>query len=901
MSEIRLTVDGHELTAEPGQTILTVALANGIDIPHLCHDARLTPTGACRLCLVEIEGGRGPDTSCTRLAEDGMVVHTNTDAIRSLRKTILELLVSEHRLACTTCDVNGDCLLQDYAYEYQINENAFPLIKPKSGIVNYTSGNKAIQYDPTKCIRCQRCVKICAEVQMAEALTLRDRAGDVRVTTGFDVRLKDSPCETCGQCVSTCPTGAMFEHTAAAQGRAKDLDTVRTTCPYCGVGCQLDLRVNRGTGRIVRSGSETGCVPNDGNLCVKGRFGMDFVGKSDRLTTPLIKENGAFREASWDEALDLVAKRFLGLKKQHGPDALAGLSSAKTTNEENYVMQKLVRAVFGTNNVDHCARLCHASTVAGLAQAFGSGAMTNSIEEIRRAPLIFVIGSNTTECHPVIGILIRQAVAFGDTTLVVADPRTISLTEISDLHMRHRPGTDVALVNAMMNVIIEEGLEDKAFIEARTEDFDTLKKAVAECTPEAGAEITGVSADDIRKAARLYASAPGASIVYSMGITQHTTGTDNVLSLANLAMLTGNVGKECTGVNPLRGQNNVQGACDLGALPNVYSGYQKVDDPKVHEKFEKAWGAKLSDKAGLTVVEIMNAAIESGIRGLYIMGENPMLSDPNIGHVREALEALDFLVVQDIFLTETAEFADVVLPAHSFAEKDGTFTNTERRVQRVRTAVDAPGQARPDWDILCDVATRMGYEMSYPDASAIQEEIASVTPIYGGISYSRIEDVGLAWPCPDATHPGTKFLHAEKFSRGKGKFHAVEFKEARELPDEEYPFVLTTGRLLEHWHTRTMTGRCEVLDDLVPHGTLELNPHDAREIGVGVGDRVAVHSRRGRIELPADVTERVVPGTVFLAFHFAEAPANRLTNDALDPVAKIPEFKVCAARIEKVD
>ncbi|HUV09067.1 MAG TPA: formate dehydrogenase subunit alpha, partial [Spirochaetia bacterium] len=816
----------------------------------------------------------------------------------SLRKTTLELRLSEHLLTCTTCDRDGDCLLQDYAYEYRVNENEFPQIKLNLRKLNFTSGHKGIQYDPTKCVRCQRCVKICSEVQMAEALTLRDRAGDILVTTGFDVKLNESTCELCGQCLSTCPTGALYERAAVGGGKLKDMHRVRTTCPYCGVGCQLDLNVNRSTGRIVRVTSEVDCIPNHGNTCVKGRFGMEFVGKDDRLRRPLIREKDGFREATWEEALDLVAQRFMELKETQGADALAGLSSAKTTNEDNYVMQKFVRAVLGTNNVDHCARLCHASTVAGLAKAFGSGAMTNSIDELRKAPVIFVIGSNTTECHPVIGILIRQAVAEGSTKLIVADPRRISLTEIAHIHMQQRSGTDVALINAMMHVILQEGLEDREFIEQRTEDFEALKEAVSGWTPEKASQVTGVPAGDIREAARLYASASAASVVYSMGITQHTTGTDNVLSLANLAMLTGNVGKECAGVNPLRGQNNVQGACDMGALPNVYSGYQPVGNPQVQEKFEKAWNAKLSEKPGLTVVEIMNAAAGGQIKGLYIMGENPMLSDPDITHVREGLEALDFLVVQDIFLSETARMAHVVLPAFSFAEKDGTFTNTERRVQRIRRAVSAPGEAREDWQILCEVAGRMGYTMRYNGAGAIQDEIALLTPIYGGITYDRLDAVGLQWPCPTKDHPGTKFLHGEMFSRGKGKFHAVEFLPPRERPDDEYPFLLTTGRLLEHWHTGTMTRRCEVLNDRVPHGTLELNPEDAERIGVKAGETVVVRSRRGRIRIPADLTDRVASGTVFLTFHFSEHPANVLTIAALDPVAKIPEYKACAVSVE---
>jgi len=900
MEEFKLTIDGRELSARPGQTVLQVALAGGIRIPHLCYDPRLTPTGACRLCLVEVGGKEALDTACTLAAAPGLTVRTDTPAVRALRKMTLEFLVSEHNLSCTTCDRDGDCLLQDYAYEFGIQENRFPSVVMPAVKRNYASGSKALLYNPSKCIRCQRCVKICAEVQMAEALTLKGRSGEVQVTTGFEVALNESTCETCGQCVSTCPVGAIYERPAVGKGKAKDLRQVRTTCPYCGVGCQIELNVHKTTGQLVRVTSEVGCIPNDGNTCVKGRFGMDFLGKTERLAKPLIKENGSFREASWEEALALVAARFAELKEKHGPDSLAGLSSAKTTNEDNYVMQKLVRAAFGTNNVDHCARLCHASTVAGLARAFGSGAMTNSIEELRSTPVIFVIGSNTTECHPVIGIMIRQAVASGRSRLIVADPRRISLAGIAEVHLQHRPGTDVALVNGLMSVILEEGLADTEFIEKHTEDFASFREALAGWTAELAAKVSGVAAEDIRRAARLYAGAASAAIVYSMGITQHTTGTDNVLCLANLAMLTGNVGRQYAGVNPLRGQNNVQGACDVGALPNVFSGYQRVDDPPTRAKFEKAWGVALPDKPGLTLVEILNAAFEKRIRGLYVMGENLMLSDPDINHVRQELKALDFLVVQDIFLSETAELADVVLPACSFAEKEGTFTNTERRVLRVRKALAAPGEAREDWRILCEVASRLGYPMGYADAEAVLREIASLTPIYAGITYERLEEGGLQWPCPTQDHPGTKFLHERGFARGKGKFHPVRFLPPQELPDREYPFVLTTGRVLQHWHTGTMTRRCEVLDDLVPTGRLEISPRDAGRLGVVSGQKVAVHSRRGRIEVPVGLTDRIADGVVFLSFHFKEHPANALTIAALDPVAKIPEFKACAVRVERL-
>jgi formate dehydrogenase alpha subunit len=812
---------------------------------------------------------------------------------------MLELLFDEHAGSCTTCDDNGECRLQQYAYEYGIEETLLQT-HPAPRTDNYTTGNEAIDYDVRKCIRCGRCVRICDEVQMDTALTLKNRAGDVEVSTAFDMPLNDSTCELCGQCISTCPTGALYERSAKGKAQCKDLRRVRTTCVYCGVGCQIDLNVNPKTNRIVRVTSPTGVIPNNGNLCVKGRFGMSFVASDKRLTTPLIKQNNQFREASWDEALDHIATCLADIKSKHGPDSIAGLSSAKCTNEENYVFQKFIRAAVGTNNVDHCARLCHASTVAGLARAFGSGAMTNSIDEINHAKCIFVIGSNTTEAHPVIGLAVKNAAANNGARLIVADPRGIDLVRFADLHLAHQPGTDVALINAMLNIIITEHLADDEFIRNRTEDYDAMADMVASCTPEWAQEITTVNADDIRSAARLFAASEASSIIYSMGITQHTTGTDNVLSLANLAMLTGNVGKESTGVNPLRGQNNVQGACDLGALPNVYPGYQSVEDQAIRDKFEKAWSAKLSDKKGLTVVEMMHAVEDGAIRAICIMGENPALSDPNLNRTRKALTDVEFLVVQDIFLSETAEYADVVLPTVCFAEKDGTFTNTERRVQRVRKAVAPPGQTRDDWAIICDLSTRMGYPMHYDHPSQIMDEIASVSPIYGGIAYDRIDDVGLCWPCPDKQHPGTKYLHKDKFSRGKGKFHPVEFKPPVESVSDDYPFLLSTGRLLYQFHTGTMTRKSAVINQVSPTGFVEVFTQDAQRLGIADGDTVEVSTRRGRVTTPAKVTDRIETGWLFMPFHFCEGPANMLTIDALDPTAKIPEYKVCAAAIRKV-
>ncbi len=900
MSEVKVTINDRDLIGREGQSILELALGNGIEIPNLCHDPRLKPTGSCRLCLVEVEGARDPVTACTFEIANGMVVQTDTEQIRDLRKTILELLFYEHRGSCTTCDDNGDCKLQTYAYEYQVDDKVINYGDIPESKPNYTTGNEAIEYDPDKCIRCGRCIRICQEVQMDHTLTFKERAGDVEVSTAFDMPLNDSTCELCGQCISTCPTGALYERYAKGKGQYKDLTRTRTTCAYCGVGCQIDLNINPAKNEIVRVTSPVGCVPNDGNLCVKGRFGMEFVNSPKRLTSPLIKRNGRFQEATWDEAIDYVAARLNEIKAAHGPDSIAGLSSAKCTNEENYVFQKFIRTAIGTNNVDHCARLCHASTVAGLARAFGSGAMTNSIDEIPNAGCIFVIGSNTTEAHPVIGLKIKEAVVKNGATLIVADPRGIDLVRYAKLHLAQKPGSDVALINAMMNVIFTENLHDIDFIKDRTENFEAMAEIIKDFTPEQAAEITTVAAEHIREAARIFARASSSSIIYSMGITQHTTGTENVLSLANLAMLTGNVGIESAGVNPLRGQNNVQGACDIGALPNVYPGYQSVEEPAINSKFQDAWGVKLSDKKGLTVVEMMHAVEEDKIRALYIMGENPALSDPNLNRTRKALEDVDFLVSQDIFLSETAEYADVVFPSVCFAEKDGTFTNTDRRVQRVRKAVAPPPGARDDWQIICQVATRMGHPMSYDTVSDIMDEIASVSPIYGGISFDRIDTLGPQWPCPDKDHPGTRYLHKGKFTRGKGKFHPVEYKYPAERPSKKFPFVLSTGRQLYQFHTGTMTRKSAVINQVSPTGYVELHTEDAKKLNISDGDTVEVISLRGNVTTLAKVTDNIEIGWLFMPFHFCEGPANMLTIDALDPIAKIPEYKTCAATIRKV-
>jgi formate dehydrogenase major subunit/formate dehydrogenase alpha subunit len=637
-----------------------------------------------------------------------------------------------------------------------------------------------------------------------------------------------------------------------------------------------------------------------GHPCVKGWNAFQFIHHPDRLTTPLIRKNGVLEAAGWEEALDLVVHTLPSLQARYGHDSIMFFSSARTTNEENYLFMKLARAVFKTNNVDHCARLCHSSSVLGLAATFGSGAMSNSISCVDEADTFFVIGSNTTENHPQIGARILQSVKRG-AKLIVADSRTIRLAKAATLHLRHRNGSDVALINGMMHVIIRDGLENREFIESRTQNYEQLKNTVLRYPPSIVAEITGLTPQEIIDAAHLYATSPAAMIIYSVGITQHTHGVDNVRSLANLAMLTGHVGRPGTGVNPLRGQNNVQGACDMGALPNVFSGYQKVADEAVRQKFVNEWRvADLPAHAGLPMTRALNAAERGEIKGLYIVGEDPVISDPDQGHVRNALQQLDFLVVQDIFLTATAEYADVVLPAACFAEKDGTFTSTERRIQRVRKAALPIGGARADWEIFCEIASRAGYKyMHYNAPSEIMDEIARVTPIYGGISYSRIDQIGLQWPCLDEHHPGTPILHVGRFVGGMGCFCPAEYRPPAETPDAEYPFILTTGRSYFHYHTGSMTRRTRLLEREENRSYVEINPVDAHRLGIRDRDFVMVATRRGEIVMSARMTKDITPGVLFITFHFEESPGNLLTNNALDPESHIPEYKVCAARITR--
>ncbi|MGL0923057.1 anaerobic dehydrogenase [Vibrio vulnificus] len=820
------------------------------------------------------------------------------------------------------CQVNTSCDLRDYATEYGAEQHFHYSVNIKSHDewqalrqndprhkypIDHSS--EFIVFDANRCISCGQCIQACREQSVQGVLSFMNLEKGRPVVRpdcrpnfgGQGVMMGDSRCVQCGACVQACPVGAMTDGRDRSQGRETLLKKVDTICTYCGVGCKLTMHVDEAANRI-RYVEGAHSPVNEGMLCVKGRYGFDFVASEERLTTPLIRKDGWLQPASWQEAIRLIADKFSTIKQDFGGRALAGFSSAKTTNEDNYAFQKFMRRELGTNNVDHCARLCHASTVTGLEASLGSGAMTNDIPSIKHSDVIFIIGSDTSAAHPVIASHIKQAVRHHGARLIVADPKRIGMADHAELYLAHRPGTDVMLINGVMQQIIKNGWYDMEYIEERVDGFDTMLQEVM--SPAYSLDkvelVTGVKADDIFAMARMIGTAKRTAVYYSMGITQHTTGHDNVRSIANLQLLCGNIGIEGGGINPLRGQSNVQGACDMGALPNNYPGYQKVYNPLVREKFVIEWDApNLSAEPGLTLTEIIDGACRRDVRALYVMGENPVLSDPNQAHVIEGLEALDFLVVQDIFLTETAQYADVVLPSCSFAEKSGHFTNTERRVQRIYPAVNPPGEAKEDWRIIQEIANAMGSDWHYRSVVDITNEITRVTPQYAGLKWDNITREGVQWPSNKNNPAGTRIMHQTQFTRGKGQMEAIPFRYAAELPDEEYPLVLTTGRVLEQFHTGTMTRKTQGLNNLAGPRAM-ISVQDAEALGIGNGDMLKVSTRRGEIEIAAFVTKRMQAGVVFIPFHFVESPVNRLTTTATDPHAKIPEFKVAAVRVEKL-
>jgi formate dehydrogenase major subunit len=927
---ITLTIDGIEATVPEGTTIWQAARQLGIEIPVLCHNERYDPVGVCRMCVVDV-GARVYAAACVRACEEGMEVKTATPELERRRRTLLELLASdqppyEQDPKETT---TGDNELLALVRRYGARRERLPQGSGRG--VDLSSPVIAVNHDA--CILCDRCVRACDDIQGNDVIGRSGKGYAARIAFDLNDPMGESTCVSCGECVQACPTGALTNKPIGGvpiRPRAQ-LRTVDTVCPYCGVGCAISYHVDDERNRIAFA--EGRWQPgNQRRLCVKGRYGWDYASSPQRLTVPLIrvsypkgplsadvrgegdgkrKPGGLvnydevlphFREASWEEALELAASRLKGIRDEHGPGAIAGFGSAKCSNEEAYLFQKLIRAGFGTNNVDHCTRLCHASSVAALFEGVGSGAVSTTYGDVLNAEVAILAGSNAAANHPVAASFFKQAQRQG-TTLIVIDVREEPLADRADIFVRIKPGTDVALYNAMMHEIIRLGLVDEEFIAARTTNFEALRKVVADYTPERAAQITGVPAGTIRRIAQLWGEASAGVIYWGMGISQHTTGTDNARCLIALCCITGNVGKPGAGLHPLRGQNNVQGASDAGLIPMFYPDYQPIESAQARAKFEAAWGRELDPKNGLTVTEIIASALDGGVRGMYMMGENPFLSDPNVNKVRKALAALEFLVVQDIFLTETAEFADVVLPATSFFEKEGTYTNTDRRVQIGRKVLEPPGQAREDWRIIQELSNRIGYEMSYSSPSEVFDEFVSLSPNYANLSYENLGPTGKLYPNPDPEHSdGTVVLFSERFGTDDGRAHLVpcEWLPAKELPNEEYPFVLNTGRLLEHWHTGSMTRRSYALDALAPRAEMWINPLDAAELGIEDGELVKVSSRRGSIEIYARVSHREQQGNVFIPFHFREAAANVLTIDAIDPVGKIPEFKFCAVRIEKL-
>ena len=890
---VHVTVDESPVEVPEGATVLDAVNRLGISLPQLCKDPDRAPLGACRTCLVHVEGQRGVPAACHLPARDGMVVSTVHPEAARARRAVLDLTLS---MLTPSAARDGFGQLGAAAARHD-------LPRPRHAAHHQfeTDASKSFfVLDREACILCGRCTVACGDVQHIGAISLAGRGHDARVGVFGDGAMASSVCTSCGQCVATCPTGAL----RPKEEPSPIVRQVETTCPYCGVGCGITLRV-RADGRLsVMADDVPANSSSRGTLCVKGRFATGFVHSTDRITTPLIKRDGRWHEASWDEALDAAAD---GLARNRGH--FGALASAKATNEDGFVIQKLTRVVMGTNNVDHCTRLCHSPSVEAMLVSMGSGATSNSYQDYEEAGCLLVVGADASANHPVIAIRFRHAVARG-ARLIVVNPKRVELCDQADLWIRQQPGTDVALFNAMARVILDEGLADLAFIRSRTEGFDDWVRSLAPYTLEYAEAVTGVAREDIARAARWYARPPfsGSCLIWGMGITQHINGTANAHAVLNLSLAAGQMGFPGSGISPLRGQNNVQGCGDAGCLPTNLPGYAGYGAGDL-DRFERAWGVRPPGEQGLVVTEMMEGCLDGRVRAMYVVGENPLLSEPDLHHAEKAIQQLDFLVVQDLFMHETAEHAHVFLPAAAFAEKDGTFTNSERRVQRIRQAIEPPGQARPDWWITCELAKRTarrlgarvtGFDYQHP--SEIFDEMASLWPSVRGMSYARLEGGGLQWPCPSPEHPGTRYLYGESFPRGKGRFVPVaQTATAAELPDPDYPFLLNTGRLLYHWHGGTMTRRVQGLLELAPRLEVAVHPSDARRLGVGDGAALRVVSRRGELTAYARLTEAVRPGAVFVPFvKLGDSAANFLTNSAYDPSTKIPEYKVCAVRLERI-
>ncbi len=909
---VSFELDGRQVSAQPGETIWAVAKRLGTHLPHLCHKPApgYRPDGNCRACMVEVEGERVLAPSCKREPVAGMKVQTATDRAVKARAMVLELLVADQPERATSPDPTSHFWSQ--ADFVRVASSRFPAAERWGP----DPSHPAMRVNLGACIQCNLCVRACREVQVNDVIGMAYRSHHAKVVFDFDDPMGESTCVACGECVQACPTGALMPSAYLDEKQTRVVypdREVDSLCPYCGVGCQVTYKVK--DEKIVYAEGRDGPA-NHNRLCVKGRFGFDYLYHRDRLTKPLVRLEHVgkdansqvdpgkpwthFREATWEEALDRAGLGLKAIRDKYGSRALAGFGSAKGSNEEAYLFQKLVRTGFGSNNVDHCTRLCHASSVAALMEGLNSGAVSAPFEAALDAELIIVIGANPTVNHPVAATFIKNAVKQNGAKLIVIDPRRHGLSRHAYLNLTFKPGSDVALLNALLNVIITEKLYNEGYIAAYTENFEALEANIVGFTPERMAEVCGVDAATLRQVARLYAKSRAAIIFWGMGISQHVHGTDNARCLIALALITGQVGRKGTGLHPLRGQNNVQGASDAGLIPMVYPDYQSVQKDEVRRLFETFWGQPLDPKAGLTVVEIMNAVHAGEIRGMYVEGENPAMSDPDLNHAREALARLEHLVVQDLFLTETAFHADVVLPASAFAEKTGTFTNTDRRVQLARPVVALPGDARQDWWIIQEVARRVGLDWHYSGPPEVFAEMAKVMPSLDNITWERLEREGaVTYPVDGPDQPGNAVIFTAGFptANGRGKIVPARIRPPDELPDAEYPMVLSTGRVLEHWHTGAMTRRAAVLDDLEPEAVAFMSPRELGRLNLAPGDMLRLETRRGAVELKVRADGDVPVGMVFVPFCYAEAAANLLTNPALDPAGKIPEFKFCAARV----
>ena len=898
-TRLALTVDGCAVEVDPGASVLDAVLAAAVELPHLCKDDDGPALGACRTCLVQVDGVRGLPASCSLPATDGMVVHTTSDDAQRARRGVLELTLGMRDAATAPLPASD---LSRAAVTHAADARRWDARLN----VHSDDSNPFYRFDAVECILCGRCTSACQDLQHIGAIGIAGIGASARIAPFADEPLGESICTSCGQCVAACPTGAIRPKANPAPVR-----TVSTVCPYCGVGCGIKLSADD-QGRITHVDDDPGNPSSTGLLCVKGRYGVSFVNHADRLTTPLIRREGRLQPASWDEALDLVADKFAQHRGHFG-----AFASAKATNEDNYLIQKFVRALMGTNNIDHCTRLCHSPSVEAMLAQLGSGATSNSYTDYEDAGCVFVVGSDTSSNHPVIASRIRRAVDDHGVRMIVLNPKRIELCDQTDLWLRQYPGTDVAVLNGMAKLILDEALHDADFIRDRTEDFDAWVAQLDPYTPEHVEELSGVPAGLLRRAARLYArpmehggppGRDGSCLLWGMGVTQHTNGTANATALLNLALLTGQVGRPGNGVSPLRGQNNVQGAGDAGCVPDALPGYQRYTTDNL-ARFQSVWGGDLSAAEGLRATDMVESIAAGDVRCMYIVGENPALTDPNLAHATELLQQLDFLVVQDIFMHETADIADVVLPAAAFAEKEGTFTNSERRVQRVRKLLDPPGDARPDWEIVQDLAVRLASRtgadtrgFDHPTAAAVFDELAALTPIMAGLSHARLDaEGGIQWPCPDPAHPGTERMYQTDFPRGKGKFvPVVQTAPSEEPPDERYPLILNTGRVLYHWHGGALTRRVDGLEASFPELRVAINPADATPLEILDGEAVQLRTRRGRLEGVAFLTQDVAPGSVFVPFvRLKESAANWLTNNAYDATARIPEFKVCAVSLER--